>query len=162
MAVLLIGYGNSGRGDDGLGPAFADRIESAGLPGLSVDIDYQLTVDHALAVSEADKVVFVDASLEAEGAYDFGEVRAGAGTLTSHSLTPATVLALAKTLYDREPEAYLLGIAGREFGEVKEGLSETARCNLDLAEAFFLQWYGEPDSVSSGWQQPVRTVTGAA
>lgn len=160
--MLLIGYGNSGRGDDGLGPAFADRIESAGLPGLSVDIDYQLTVDHALAVAEADKVVFVDASMEAEGAYDFGEVRAGAGTLTSHSLTPATVLALAKTLYDREPEAYLLGIAGREFGEVKEGLSETARRNLDLAEAFFLQWYGQPDSAESRWPQPVRTMTGAA
>lgn len=160
--MLLIGYGNSGRGDDGLGPAFADRIESAGLPGLLVDIDYQLTVDHALAVAEADKVVFVDASMEAEGAYDFGEVRAGAGTLTSHSLTPATVLALAKTLYDREPEAYLLGITGREFGEVKEGLSETAQCNLDLAEAFFLQWYGRPDSAESRWPQPVRTMTGAA
>ena len=27
MAALLIGFGNQGRGDDGLGPLFAERIE---------------------------------------------------------------------------------------------------------------------------------------
>ena len=63
--------------------------------------------------------------------------------LTSHSLSPAAVLALAVTLYDARPEAYVLGIAGVEFGEVKEGLSPLAEANLGLAEAFFLDWLGK-------------------
>ena len=41
-----------GRGDDGLGPAFAERIAARGLRGLPVDIDYQLTVEHALQVAD--------------------------------------------------------------------------------------------------------------
>ena len=49
--TLLIGYGNPGRGDDGLGPAFARRIAARGLPGVTVEIDYQLTVDHALMIA---------------------------------------------------------------------------------------------------------------
>ena len=146
--MLLIGYGNAGRGDDGLGPAFAERIAGADLPGLDIDIDYQLTVDHALAIAGADMVLFADALMEAEAPFVFEQIGAStAGTLASHSLTPATVLALAKTLYGAEPEAWVLGIAGEEFGEVKEGLGETARRNLDSAEDFLLQWLSEKRGV---------------
>ncbi len=31
--ILLIGYGNPGRGDDGLGPLLAARIEALAIPG---------------------------------------------------------------------------------------------------------------------------------
>jgi len=139
--MLLIGYGNSGRCDDGLGPAFAERIAAAALPGMDVDIDYQLTVDHALAVADADRVVFVDALMGSGAAFEFGAIQpAAGGSLASHSLTPATVLELARTLYGTQPQAFVLGIGGVEFGEVREGLSEEAERNLDLAEAFFLEW----------------------
>lgn len=43
--ILLIGYGNPGRGDDGLGPALAAAIEAMELPGVTVEADYQLMVD---------------------------------------------------------------------------------------------------------------------
>ena len=52
--ALLIGYGNPGRGDDGLGPAFAQRIADKKLPGLSVEIDFQLMADHSLTISQHD------------------------------------------------------------------------------------------------------------
>ncbi len=140
--MLLIGYGNSGRQDDGLGPAFANRIEAAGLPGLTVDIDYQLTVDHALAVAEADAVVFADALTGCAEPFRFDRaVAAEAASLGSHSLTPQSVLALARTLYDAAPEAHVLGISGRDFGMVEESLSSEALRNLDLAEAYFRDWY---------------------
>ena len=54
--ILLLGYGNPGRCDDGLGPAFAARIEARGLPGLDVFTDYQLTVDHALQIVDGVQV----------------------------------------------------------------------------------------------------------
>lgn len=140
--MLVIGYGNAGRGDDGLGPAFAERICAAGLPDCRVDIDYQLTVEHALQVAEADRVLFVDAVIGSDVPYRFTQIAATSGAdLASHSLLPEAVLALTDMIYGKAPSAFVLGISGECFGEVVEGLSETADRNLDLAEAFFLDWF---------------------
>lgn len=139
--IRVIGYGNPGRGDDGLGQALAGRIAAADLPGVAVDSDYQLTVDHALLVSQAAQVVFVDALIGGEAPYTFAEVQPSTkADLTSHSLGPATVLALSETLFGTVPKGFVLGITGQAFGEVKEGLSQAALDNLDLAEGFFRDW----------------------
>ena len=61
--MLLIGYGNAGRGDDGLGPAFAERIEAAGLPGVDVDID-DVDIDDDDDVGQA-HAIRLDRSLHA-------------------------------------------------------------------------------------------------
>ena len=114
----LIGYGNPGRCDDGLGPAFAERMITRNPPGLLVSTSYQLTVDHALLISKAKLVIFADALMYEELPFRFSTVRPDGA----------------------QPEAYILGISGQEFGEVREGLSATAKTNLDLAEAFFLEW----------------------
>lgn len=140
--VLLIGYGNPGRGDDGLGPAFSEAISEAGLAGLDVDTDYQLVAEHALDVAGRDLVIFADALMGADEPYRFGPVAPGRPeVLGSHSLRPETVLALADTLYGGAPEAFVLGLSGYEFGEVREGLSQRAEANLEQAKAFFLSWY---------------------
>ncbi len=139
--MQLIGYGNPGRCDDGLGPAFTARMAARRLPGLAVSSDYQLTVDHALLISGAKSVVFVDALMHDEAPFRFGAVRPAAShDLTSHGLDPSAVLTLAATLFGATPEAHILGISGVEFGEVREGLSMAAEENLGLAEAFFLEW----------------------
>ncbi len=138
----LIGYGNPGRGDDGLGPSFAARIAARDLPGLVVSTDYQLTVDHALTIAGAESVVFVDALMTAEMPFRFNAiVPATPDGMSSHSLSPESVLALAATLYEPAQEAYVLGIGGVEFGEVKEGLSPEAEENLRRAEVFFVDWF---------------------
>jgi len=142
--VLLIGYGNPGRGDDGLGPAFSEAMSARGLAGLDVDTDYQLVAEHALTVTEYDLVVFADAMMDADQPFRFDRIApVNPASLGSHSLRPETVLALADTLYGGAPEAWVLGIAGHEFGEVREGLSERAEGNLEAAKAFFLSWYRE-------------------
>ncbi|MDJ0686494.1 MAG: hydrogenase maturation protease [Alphaproteobacteria bacterium] len=150
--IQLIGYGNPGRGDDGLGPAFAAWAEDAAFPGLAVKTDYQLTVDHALLIAEADRVVFVDAMMNADAPYSFGPVAPAAdANLGSHSLSPAAVLALTRTLYGAAPEGFVLGVAGHEFGDVKEGLSRIAEANLRAAQDFFQAWLTEtPISAPTG------------
>lgn len=141
-STLLIGYGNQGRGDDGLGPAFAARIEDMRLPGLAVDIDYQLTVDHALMIADVDRVIFADAAMGRAEPFFFETVElVGEPDIASHSLTPVAVLSLAKILYGHAAEAFVLGISGAVFGDVREGLSSSALNNLELAEAFFSDWY---------------------
>lgn len=143
-ATLLIGFGNPGRGDDGLGPTFAGRIVARGLPGLTVDIDYQLTVEHALPIAGAATVVFADAAMDATEPFYFrplaGDVPAGLG---SHSVTPEAALSLARILFGAAPRGFVLGLRGASFGEMAEGLSAIALQSLDLAEAFFLRWHAE-------------------
>lgn len=139
--LLLIGYGNPGRGDDGLGPALAAEIEALGIRGLTVDIDYQLTVDHAAMIAAYDVVVFADAMIGLAAPYRFAEVDAAeAETLGSHQVSPEAALALARLLFGQAPPGWILAIAGQEFGEVKEGLSQPARENLAGAVAFLRGW----------------------
>lgn len=141
MTTLLIGYGNPGRGDDGLGPAFAERIAALDLPGLLVEVDYQLTVEHALMIAPARTVIFADAALDASAPFYFRPLEGGASQIGSHSVTPDAALHLARTLFGAAPQGFVLGLRGRDYGEVAEGLSDTAKASLTAAEDFFLNWY---------------------
>jgi hydrogenase maturation protease len=140
--IRLIGYGNPGRGDDGLGPALAERMVDES--GVLVAHAYQLTVDHALLIADARIVVFADALMHADTPYEFTPVAASAmHDVTSHSLSPQAVLALCQTLYGHTPQAFVLGITGHDFGEVKEGLSPLAQNNLSLATSFLRDWFAQ-------------------
>ncbi|MBN1918725.1 MAG: hydrogenase maturation protease [Verrucomicrobia bacterium] len=142
--VLVIGYGNPGRLDDGLGPAFARELERAGLPGVTVDADYQLAVEDAQAVAEHEVVVFVDASLTAPEPFTFRRIEANAGgQFSSHIVEPEGVLALAQQLFGATTEAYVLGIRGYVFDEFGETISEQAQANLAAALAFLERVIGE-------------------
>lgn len=139
--LLVIGYGNPGRGDDGLGPEFARRLAAAPPPGVRVEIDYQLTVDHALAVAEVGRVLFVDATTGPAAPCTLRRLSPDhRAALDSHSLSPEAVLALAEILYGRHPEGSVLAIAGECFGEVSEGLSPLAERNLGLGLEMFRAW----------------------
>jgi hydrogenase maturation protease len=135
--ILLIGYGNPGRGDDGLGPAVAEAIEELSLAGVTVEIDYQLTVDHAALIAAHDAVVFADAMTGLADPFRLTEIgTAQQDALGSHQVTPEAALALAGLLFGHRPPAWMLAIAGDAFGEVREGLSPRAQHNLGQALAF--------------------------
>jgi hydrogenase maturation protease len=135
--VLLLGFGNPGRRDDGLGPALAEAVEKLGLEGVTVESDYQLTVEDAVAVAQHDVVLFADADTAGPGPFFFRPLTATAPAgFSSHSVEPPEVLGLAETLFARKPEAWLLGIRGYEFGHFDEGLTAPARANLAAALNF--------------------------
>lgn len=132
--VLLIGYGNPGRFDDGLGPELARAVEALGIDGVTVDSDYQLQVEDAAAIAEHDVVIFADAAASGPEPWSFRPVAPGGEiSFTTHSISPRAVLALAREHFHRAPEAYVLGIRGYEFEGFGEGLSERARENLEAA-----------------------------
>ena len=144
LRILLIGYGNPGRGDDGLGPALAAEIEALGLPGVTVDSDYQLTVDHAAQIAAHDLVIFADAMIGLTQPYQFTPLaQTQPQGLGSHQVTPEAALALAQLLFGHAPPGWMLAIAGEAFGEVKEGLSPAAQANLAQAGPFLRQWIAE-------------------
>lgn len=135
--TLVIGYGNPGRLDDGLGPACAEQIESRGLPGVTTDATYQLSVEDAATVAEYDCVVFADASVDGKEPFSFLPVQPILQvSFTSHSVAPGAVVAMALSMFGAKLEAFALGIRGYEFNEFGERLTERARGNLAAAVSF--------------------------
>ncbi len=138
--VLLIGYGNPGRIDDGLGPALAEKIERLKLPGITVDVNYQLTVEDAAEAARHDVVIFADASVKAGEPFEFKEIEPNtAVSFTSHSFEPELVLGLARELFKAKTKGYALGIRGYRFDDFGEYLSKEAESNLQAAFDFIKQ-----------------------
>ena len=140
--VLLYGFGNPGRGDDGLGPALAAAIDGLALPGVVVDANYQLTVEDAAEIAEYAAVVFVDAAVVGPAPFWFHRIddasirSASVLGWSSHSVSPTQVVSLARDLFQSSVPAYLLAIRGYVFGELDESLSPGARANLTEAVRF--------------------------
>ena len=136
--VLIIGYGNPGRCDDGLGPALADRLAELDLPGVRVESNYQLNVEDAETVAEHDVVVFIDACLCSPPPFFLRDLEPRTGTLefTTHSLAPEGVLGLARDVFQAETRGFSLAVRGYDFHAFGEELSKEAESNLDAALAF--------------------------
>ena len=132
--VFVIGFGNPAREDDGLGPAAAEIVERSNIDGVEVDIDYQLSVEHAADIDGYPMVVFIDAAISGEEPYVFERVTSKhVDSFSSHSVSPEQVLGLAEKLFDARTEGYVLGIRGYSFDMFKEGMTDKAKTNLELA-----------------------------
>ncbi len=136
--TLLLGWGNDGRRDDGLGPALVGLLGARELPGLTVGSDYQLQVEDACEVARYPRVIFADADRSGPEPFSFRRVFPAASSLSfsSHSVTVGGLLALTQELFGREPEAWLLGIRGYDFDRFESSLSPVARENLVAAADF--------------------------
>lgn len=141
--TLLVGIGNSGRKDDGLGWKFAGLVSGSGKTLIDCEYRYQLQVEDVLTVSRYDKVIFVDATHdEPEDGFELKHCRAAEHYFySSHMQSPETILYLAKELYNKEPEAFVLAISGNQWG-LGTRLSQKAENNLQKALLFFQQILG--------------------
>lgn len=121
-AVLVIGYGNVLRTDDGLGWRVAERLaDDARLTGATVIGRHQLTPELAFDVGQAGLVVLVDAALGlAAGSYAVERIASAAGRpgSMSHQLDPAGLIALAHELYGAAPEVFLVSVGA---GSIEAG-----------------------------------------
>jgi hydrogenase maturation protease len=131
--ILVLGYGNPGRQDDGLGPAAAAAISRMGWRDLTTIDDYQLNIEDALDVAAHDIVWFVDATKAGDAPFSVEEVVPSASTeFTSHLLRPAALLAIAQIYCHHAPPSFLLGIRGYKF-EFVETLTPGGQTNLRAA-----------------------------
>lgn len=129
--LLVIGYGNPLRGDDGVGWVVAEAVAAALPPTAATVVTvHQLTPELAEPISRAARVVFVDAAAEGEPggvdcfALDVVTEQAGSGPQYggTHLTTPDMLLAMAGALFGRRPPAHMVTIAGEIF-DLTEALS---------------------------------------
>jgi hydrogenase maturation protease len=131
--VLVIGYGNELRRDDGAGPRVARAVAERGRPGIRAVAVHQLTPELAEPLAAADLAVFVDATTEGENVSALPLVAKGAGTPT-HVCDPAWLLELTEAAYGRRPRAWLVTVPAADVG-FGEGLSPAAACGVREALA---------------------------
>jgi hydrogenase maturation protease len=133
-STLLIGYGNPGRLDDGLGPALARRVRELGISRLTVETCYQLAVEHAELASGFDAVIFADAAVGGPEPFDWKPLEPRTTiAFSTHHVSPETILGLAHGLFQSEVQGFALAIRGYEFDDFGECLSPRAQENLTAA-----------------------------
>jgi hydrogenase maturation protease len=118
--LLVIGYGNELRGDDGVGPKTAMAVSEWHFPGVHTMVCHQLTPDLAAPIAAAQRVVFVDATADSTGSVELRELApAGTPQTMEHSANPSFLLGLTKEVFGRSPAAFLLTIPTQSmaFGE---------------------------------------------
>ncbi|WP_013320370.1 hydrogenase maturation protease [Gloeothece verrucosa] len=124
---LIIGYGNTLRGDDGVGVRVAETIATQQWPAVQVLAVHQLTPELAENIASAKGVIFVDAvpsdaaTVEVQPLQPI-EIEETLG----HTGDPRAILSLVKVLYGCCPAAWWVLIPGRnfEFGEELSPVTE--------------------------------------
>lgn len=118
--LIVIGYGNTLRRDDGVGVRVAEAVATLQLPGVRTFTCQQLSPEHAELIARAEHVVFVDAAVDAPKDVQLRELVPGDTTqLMAHAADPRTMLALARDVFGHAPKAWWLTIpaVNLEFGE---------------------------------------------
>ena len=137
MRLVVFGWGNDARGDDGLGPLLLTRVTHAGWPEVTTIEDFQLQIEHALDLDGAEAALFLDAGRGTPAPYEFTEIGPQRGeSHTTHALAPEAVLDVyARTLRRTPPPSFVLCIRGERF-ELGMGLSAEASDRLEAAWVF--------------------------
>lgn len=126
--ILIIGYGNPLRGDDGVGWRAADALRDTigSQPEIEILQFQQLNPELAEPISRASVVIFVDAARPGLGAAAGSileqdlEPKCMSPGCFSHDLTPPTLLACAAELFGSTPRARIFSIVGLDFGMGEE------------------------------------------
>lgn len=132
--AVIVGFGNTLRGDDGLGPYIVERLQDMPVPrGMAVRtiVLPQLDVAMIPEVCEADLVILVDA--RADGSEDLvsvSRVEAPAGLSnkphTSHAIGASDLLHILREWYGTVPVCYAVMPKGYDFS-INESVSQEAR-----------------------------------
>ena len=154
--VLIFGYGNFDRQDDGVAwhvlvgvakrlgrevPASPDDEFPPSTEAPDFQFELQLMPELAETVAQYDRVCFVDAHTGAvpndvNVEHLTSEFQSSPFT---HHMTAATLLSFAETLYGARPEAILVSVRGYEFGFAR-ALSERTASLAEEAAARIAVW----------------------
>jgi len=114
MRVLLIGFGNPLRRDDGVGYRAALELENQGYAALALT---QPLPELALALAEAEEVIFLDADGSLPpGTIGLRKAQPIAANQSNHAFAPEELLALAMFLFEHQPNVRVLSLGVEDLG----------------------------------------------
>jgi len=128
---LLLAVGNPLRRDDGVAHRVVQLLGT--LEGIQIHSCIQLTPEVAEDIAGASAVVFIDADVNPGApALEALTPEQDSANPLSHSVSPSTLVELARRLYGFHGSAYLCRIPGADFSE-GEGLTPETEARARLA-----------------------------
>ena len=163
--MLVIGYGNRDRGDDGVAFHVINALrrelgqeplgeEETGLCQLGCQIDsafvLQLAPEWAEVAADYERLVFVDAHVHPDAdSLCCAPVQPECTTAAfTHHMTPAMFLSVLQALYHRQPAGWMVSIRGHRFDFERE-LSDAAAAQVTMAVEQILRLKREPAETGS-------------
>lgn len=131
-SLIVFCWGNTSRGDDGIGPLLAQRLRALSVDGLVVIEDHQLNIEHVMDFDGSTPLLFIDASLAVERGFRIERIGPSEeNNFSTHAISPQALLNVyRKTKELCPPPAFLLHVAARDFG-LGTGLSTVAETAVD-------------------------------
>ncbi|MDX2242936.1 MAG: hydrogenase maturation protease [Leptolyngbyaceae cyanobacterium bins.302] len=133
-SILVIGYGNLLRNDDGLGQEIAKQVAAWGVPDVEAIAVHQLTPELVESLTNVDVAIFIDAypaTVDQEIQVRSLEV-AKSGMTSGHWCEPQVLLAMTQALYGAHPQAWWVMVPGVDF-ELGDSLSPIAQQGIERA-----------------------------
>ncbi len=142
--ILIYGFGNPGRQDDGLGILLSEKVDNwikkENIQSVKVDCNYQLNIEDTVDIADNDLVLFVDATKEEIDDYYLTRVRPSDRLeFSTHTVSPSYLLNLCSVVHNKTPDIYLLHIKGYKW-EFLEDMTEDAKKNLIKAYKFIKEF----------------------
>ncbi len=136
-ALTVFAWGNTARGDDGIGPILAERLRQHDFQGLRVIEDHQLNIEHVTDLEDCDAALFIDASIEIDEGYRLQRIGPSSdGNFSTHAISPQALLNVFEQAMKRPaPDAWVLHVAAREF-ELGAEPGSNARQSIEQAHGF--------------------------
>lgn len=139
--TLIIGYGNTLRGDDAAGPAVAELVESLQWPNVRTLSEQQLFPELAEDVAHSRHAIFVDASATPGDQVTVQPLAEATDQAMAHRCSPGALLRMARELYGARPVAHLMAIPAEQF-EAGAGLSASVVSHVDRAVTILRELVG--------------------
>ena len=150
--ILIVGYGNPYREDDGIGHVIAEAIEKWAaekkFENLTVITAYQLELEMVEDVAVHDLVVFIDAHVEDYSeniVFEKVEPKETKG-FTTHVFGPGDLAALSEKFYNHIPEILILSVPGYKFdlgGDLSEKTEKLSKKAIELLKEKLINWKSE-------------------
>ena len=157
MKVLMLAWGNPSRGDDAVGPWFAECFARRQSDGFKLLEAFQLQIEHLLDCRENQLLLFVDATADPCDDFRFSEIEPITQVShTSHALAPTELLHhYTGVFHEPPPPAFQLAVPGTDF-ELGRAMSvATLQCCQRAAE-FVADLLRRPDP--EHWRQQVSEI----
>lgn len=149
MKLLVIGYGNPLRRDDGIGPVLAQSLDDLQpRRHIEVIVSHQLLPEMANPVSQADRLILIDAVYGGQaGNWSclplFPDHLDRGLPVLVHTVSPTHLLAMSQILYGRAPIAHIITVIGSDFG-YGEGLSDVVEAVIPQITDYILSEHTVP------------------
>jgi len=132
---IIIGYGNTLRGEDGFGVDVVRLLQIKRLHNTRLLELFQLTPELVLELLDAKEIVFIDAAYSQEKSYAFAcPLQEENGVQLSHHITPKTIIQLLQILYNKEVKYEIFSILTSNFEMI--GDKRLYRDKVDALVAF--------------------------